>query len=445
MNRRHFLQGLGVAVALPLLPSARIWAGEPGKAKPGRPPIRMAFVSTPNGVSTKHWTLPPGGKTLSPTLKPLKDVFDDLLVISNLRHDKANGNGDGPGDHARETGTLLTGVQLRKTSGNDIQAGISVDQVAAARIGHLTALPSLELGLDGSAQAGNCDSGYSCAYSSNISWRTPTTPMLKETNPKAVFKRLFVDVRQGAGAQLGGSEVMLRRSLLDLVMGDAKRLSTELDAPDRDKLGEYLEAVRSLEQRVDKFVIGGGEEASKNKLPDIQIPDGRPTDIDQHAKLMFDLIALAWQADVTRISTFMLGNGGSGRVYSNLGVTGAHHTLSHHGGDPAKIEDIRKIDVYHVELFSYFIKKLKSLKEPNGTTVLDNCMVFYGCGIGDGDRHNHDDLPVLLAGRAGGTIRPGRPLVANGNMCDLFLAMLTRIGAPTDRHGDSVKMLNLPT
>ncbi|MBA3708801.1 MAG: DUF1552 domain-containing protein [Planctomycetes bacterium] len=445
LTRRNFnqtmLRGLGVAVALPFLES-QAWAADPPK-KAGKPPVRMAFVSVPNGVNMAHWALP-NATTLSPTLTPLKDILADVLIISNCGQDKAKANGDGAGDHARETGTLLTGVQLRKTNGTDIKAGISVDQVAAARIGHLTPLPSLELGIDGAAQAGNCDSGYSCAYTSNISWRTPSTPMLKETSPKAVFRRLFVDVRQGAGAQAAASEIMLRRSVLDLVMNDAKRLSADLGGSDKGKLDEYLDSVRSLEQRVDKFVVGGGEEPTKNKLPAIEVPDGKPEDVDPHIKLMFDLLALGWQADVTRVATFMIGNGGNNRVYSNLGISGGHHELSHHGGNAEKIESIRTIDKYHVEMFTYFVKKLKSIKEPNGTTLLDNCMVLYASGTGDGDRHNHSDLPVLLAGRAGGSIKPGKPIVSKGNMCDLFLAMLARVGATTDSIGDSGKMMELP-
>lgn len=440
ISRRTMLKGLGCAMGLPLLEQMG-WADDP-KGKAGKPPVRLGFLMIPNGVNTVNWNLPPragGAAKLSPTLEPLKNVMAELLVISNLHHDKANGNGDGAGDHARETGTFLTGAQIRKTAGTDIQCGQSADQLAASRIGHLTSLPSLELGVDKGGQAGNCDSGYSCVYTQNISWRTATSPMAKETDPRAVFQRLFQDVRQGAGAQAAGGEVMLRRSVLDLVREDAKRLRATLGGSDGPKLDEYLESIRAMEQRIEHAVKNPG--GAKAVPADLKEPEA-PKDFDQHVKLMFDLLTLAWQTDTTRVTSFMFGNGGSGRNYANLGITGGHHELSHHGNDPGKVEAIQKIDRYHVELFAYLLEKLKGVKEGNGT-LLDNCMVLYGSGLGDGDRHNHNELPVLLAGRGGGTVNTGRPLAAKGNMCDLFLGMLARAGAPAGQFGDSSGKMDL--
>lgn len=436
LTRRDCLRGMGCALFLPWMESLPF--ANPRRAA-GKPPIRMGFLSIPNGVNVEHWRMP-NPTTLSPTLQPLKAVLKDVLICQNLRHQKAYGNGDGPGDHARETGTFLTGVQLRKTAGDDIQAGVSIDQLAAQRAGHLTPLASLELGLDGSGRAGNCDSGYSCLYSSNISWRNPTTANMKETDPRAVYKRLFLDLAQSDDQQVRAGEVALRRSMLDLVREDASRLQRDLAGNDRHKLGEYLESVRELEQRIQRF--GLGQASAGIDAPKVDFPEGN--DHVAYTRIMLDLIALAWQADVTRITTFMFGNGGSNRVYRHLGITGGHHDLSHHGGDAKKVEAIRTIDKHLVEQFVYFVEKLASITESDGRSLLDYCMVLYGSGLADGDRHNHSDLPILLAGSGGGSIKPGRVFPANAAMCDLFLAMMARFGTPVDAFGDSTKMLELP-
>ncbi len=436
LNRRDCLRGLGCALFLPWMESFPF--ADPPKRKE-KPPVRMAFLSIPNGVNMDHWR-PPNASTLSPTLQGLKSILKDVIILQNLRHDKARGNGDGPGDHARETGTFLTGVQLRKTAGNDIRAGVSIDQIAAQRAGHLTAIPSLELGLEGSGQAGNCDSGYSCLYSSNISWRTPTTANLKETDPRAVYKKLFLDVAQSGDNQIRAGEVALRKSMLDLVRDDASRLSKQLGGSDRQKLDEYLESVRELEKRIQRFGLGFA--TADKDAPKVSYPERN--DHLAYTRIMLDLIALGWQADVTRITTFMFGNGGSGINYRHLGINGGHHELSHHANDAKKIADIRTIDRYLVDQFVYFVEKLASIKESDGRSLLDYSMVLYGSGTGDGDRHNHDDLPMLLAGSGGGSIKPGRTLAANGNMCDLFLAMTARFGVQLDSFGDSTKMMDLP-
>jgi len=422
---------VGAAIALPWFEAM---AADPKAA--GKPPVRMGFFFIPSGVNVPDW-MPKPGAGLPFILEPLKPVADSVLILTGLRQDKSRANGDGAGDHARETGTFLTGVQCRKTSGTDIQTGISVDQVAAGHVGAATALPSLELGIERGGASGDCDSGYSCAYTSNISWRSPTTPMAKETKPKAVFDRMFRGTAPGSAGIDG-----LRRSVLDAVTEDAGKLKAGLGGNDARKLEEYLDSVRALEKRV----AGTAQAAASERLasaPKLDIPD-KTVDYEQHVKLMFELIAIAYQTDSTRITTFMFGNGGSNRAYQNLGVMGGHHELSHHGKDPAKLASIRKINRFHMELFAGLLEKLKAVKEGSGT-LLDNVMLCYGSGIGDGDRHNHDDLPYLLAGKGAGSIRSGRTLAVGKNTpaCDLYLSMLMRMGVNVPAFGDSKMPLDL--
>jgi len=461
--RRTMLKGVGVAMALPLL-DAMGWGEDPKKGE-YRSPIRLAFFMIPNGVNQDEWKPKAGMTTPYPRIHmPLAPVMNDVLVINNLRHDKARGNGDGAGDHARETGTFLTGKQCRKTSGGDIQAGVSIDQQVAQTIGVYTSLPTLELGMEAGGQAGNCDSGYSCAYSSNISWRTPTSPMAKEVNPKAVFDRMFaerktarpkrqtgplVDPSKFASKDGDAQAPSLEQSVLDEILEDAKSLHQSVGVNDQHKLDEFLDSVRALEKRIEhaeRNALEAAKQANDKKpgtySPVIALnpPASAPSLYAERAKLMLDLIVLTFQSDTTRIVSFMFGNGGSGHSYPELGVMGGHHEISHHGKDPVKLEGIAKINVHHVELFSYLVQKMKSLSDGKGS-LLDHSMMMYGSAIGDGDRHNHDDLPVLLAGNGGGTIKTGRTLNATGNMCDLFLAMSARAGCPLDSFGDSTKML----
>ena len=463
ISRRTALRGLGVAMALPLLETMG-WAESPKAKGAVRSPVRSMFIMIPQGVVYDNWKYKKDAMTVIPrTLVPLAPVMSDVLVINNLRHDKAAGNGDGAGDHARETGTFLTGTQCRKTAGTDIQTGVSIDQVLAEKIGIYTSLPSLELGIEQGGQAGNCDSGYSCAYSSNVSWRTPNTPMAKEINPKAVFDRMFSAKKNVKPKKQGGPNVdpskfagtatseekTLDQSVLDLVLGDAKALRGNVSVTDQRKLDEYLDSVRALEKRIEHAQKEAEEaaEAAAAKKPgnysapiEVAVPADKPQGFPEHVKLMFDLSILAFQTDTTRVISFMMGNGGSNRTYPHIGVSRAHHEISHHQKDPGKLEDLTKINTHHVDLLSYMLQRMKSLNDGKGS-LLDNSMIMYGSAIGDGDRHNHDDLPVLLAGRGGGTINSGRVLDAKGNMCDLFLAMAARAGAPIDSHGDSTKML----
>jgi hypothetical protein len=407
---------------------------------PGGPlPRRMAFCYVPNGVHMADWVPKEVGSqfTLPATLQPLAPFQSDVVVLTGLAQHNAEALGDGPGDHARSLATFLTGTHPVKTSGAGIRAGISVDQVAAAKIGRETRLPSLELGIERGAQSGNCDSGYSCAYSSNISWRSANMPMAKEINPKLVFDRLFTpQARQGSPAEQR-KRALYQKSILDLVLGDAQQLRNRVGGNDKRKIDEYLTAVREVELRISQT------ETSARNLPATAPPrpTGTPDDLGEHIRLMFDLIALAFQCDVTRICTFMYANEGSNRNYPSINVNEGHHDLSHHGGDVKKHDKLKVINRFHIEQFAYLLEKLKSIKEGPGT-LLDSAMIVYGSGISDGDRHNHDDLPILLCGKGGGTIKTGRHLKVDPQpLNNLYLSMLDRIGAPVDRLGDSTARL----
>ncbi|HEV3027025.1 MAG TPA: DUF1552 domain-containing protein [Planctomycetota bacterium] len=437
ISRRAVLRGLGVAVALPALEAMaplRVFAGEAPK-----PPLRMAFFSIPNGVNNTYWFPKDVSATyvLPRTLAPLEPVKSDLLVISGLAHDKARANGDGPGDHARSNATYLTGCQARKTDGKDIRAGISVDQLAAEKIGAKTRLASIELGCEKGAMAGNCDSGYSCAYSSAISWKSPTLPMPKEINPRSVFNRLFGDPTQLAAERDRAKQAMYRRSVLDLVSAEAKSLDQDLGLADRRKLEEYLQAVRSIEKQ-----IQASENEEARRMPAMEAPEGIPGEFPAYVKLMMDLLVVAFQSDTSRVATFVMANEGSNRTFPWIEVRDGHHSLSHHGGNVEKTDKIQRIDQFYVEQFSYFVQKLKSIPEGDGT-LLDNSMIVYGGAIGDGNRHNHDELPILLAGKAQGTIATGRHVrYPRGTpLCNLFLSMLDRLGVREESFGDGTGRL----
>src|SRR5579862_390269 len=438
ISRRAVLRGLGVAVALPTLDAMaplRVFAGDTPA-----PPLRMAFLSIPNGVNNAYWFPKDVGSNyiLPKTLASLEPVKNDLLVLSGLAHDKAKANGDGPGDHARSNATYLTGCQARKTDGKDIRAGVSVDQRAADKMAAKTRLASIELGCEKGAMAGNCDSGYSCAYSSAISWKSPTLPMPKEINPRSVFTRLFGDPNQLAQERDRAKLAMYRRSVLDLVSADAKSLDQDLGLADRRKLEEYLEAVRTVEKQ-----IQAAEKDEARRIPVMEAPEGIPTDFPAYVKLMMDLLVLAFQTDTTRIATFVMANEGSNRTFPWIEVRDGHHSLSHHGGNVEKTDKIQKIDQFYVEQFSYFVQKMRSIPDGDGT-LLDNSMLVYGGAIGDGNRHNHDELPILLAGKAQGTIASGRHLrYPRGTpLCNLFLSMLDRVGVREDSFGDGTGRLH---
>ena len=439
--RRTFLKGLGTVIALPMLeamlPPAKLFAA--GGTEAGTAfPRRMAFVYIPNGANMEDWTPKTVGADyeLPYILQPLEPLRKDFQVISGLAHDKARPHGDGPGDHARASATFLTGCQARKTKGADIKVGVSVDQIAAEKVGKYTRLPSLELSCDKGRIAGECDSGYSCAYQFNLSWKTESTPMPPEVDPRLVFDRLFSN---GIAEETGESRAkrdLYNQSILDLVTEDASRLKSKLGYTDRHKLDEYLTAVRELEQRIqqaEKFVAS---------QPDFVKPTGIPKQYEQHLGLMYDMMALAFQSDSTRVATFITAHDGDDRPYPFICVADGHHTLSHHQNDQAKKEKIAKINHFHMEQFARFLTKLKSIKEGEGT-LLDNCMIVYGGAIGDGNRHNHDNLPILLAGQGGGTLTPARhvKLGKETPMTNLYLSMLDRMGVAAQRVGDSTGKL----
>lgn len=435
ISRRTALKGLGTAVALPLLDAMLPAAALAGGAAPSAAaPLRMVFWFVPNGVHMPDWTPATEGTDfeLPSILEPLAPHKDRLLVLSGLTHDKARANGDGPGDHARSAACFLTGCQPFKTHGANIRVGVSADQVAAQEVGHTTRFPSLELGCERGLQAGNCDSGYSCAYSSNISWRTESTPMGKEVNPRLVFERLFASELKDEASQSRFERQRYQRSVLDYVREDARRLQNRLGRTDRRKLDEYLTAVREIEQR-----IARAEHESASELPEFETPEGIPQEYAQHIRLMADLQVLAFQTNLTRIATFMLANEGSNKPYPFIGVSDGHHDLSHHGNDEEKQARISKINRFHMEHFAYFVDRLRKIPEGE-SNVLDNSMIVYGSGIGDGNRHNHDDLPILLVGGGAGTLTPGRHLRYGKEtpLNNLYLSMLDRMGVEVEVLGD---------
>lgn len=435
LSRRTVLRGLGVTMSLPLLEAMFPLPGF--AANSSAIPRRLGFVFFPNGAVMQKWTPSAEGTgyDLTPTLKPLANVREKINVLSGLMQDNANAKGDGPGDHARSAAAFLTGAHPNKKG--EIRVGISADQLAAEKIGQATRLPSLELGTEPNRTAGQCDSGYSCAYSSSISWKTESTPMAKEIHPKLAFERMFggsaEDHKQAAQRNF------YRKSILDAVSADAVKLQRKLGKTDRRKVDEYFQSVREIEQRIARAQA----DAKDSPPPEIALPNGVPRDADEHIRLMFDLLAIAYQTDATRVATFMLANEGSDRQYRMVGLEEGHHTLSHHQSKAETLEKIEKIDQYLVGRFAAFLEKLDSIPEGDGT-VLDHSMIVYGSAIGDGNAHNHDNLPILLAGRGGGTIESGRHVVYQPTpMNNLYLSLLDRMNAGVEQFGDSSGRLNL--
>ena len=439
LSRRKVLRGLGTMMSLPFLES---FAGNASAATaPAKAPLRAAWLYVPNGVNVHEW-FPTGEGTsyqLSASLSELEKHRNDFSVVSGLAQNFARAHGNGGGDHARATATFLTGCMPKKTAGADIQLGVSVDQIAAQKIGHLTSLSSLELSADGQRSAGHCDSGYSCAYQYNLSWKNETMPMAPEMDPRLVFERLFGFGSSGVRAADGARRQKLQKSILDTVLGEAKSLQGKVSGNDKRKIDEYFEAVRDIEQRIER------SEKFTAKLPkDLSVPEGIPESYEDHIRVMFDLMALAFQTDTTRIASFMLAHDGSNRSFPDIGVPDAHHGISHHQGDPQKLAKLSKIDRFYLRQFAYFLDKLKGIKEGEGN-LLDNSMIVWGSGIGDPDRHNHDNLPILVAGRAGGTWTQGKRVILPGEtpMTNLYLSMLDRMGVRAERVGDSTGVFDL--
>jgi hypothetical protein len=436
VGRRRFLKGLGACLALPVLNSAMARGARAASATQEAGPLRMAFVYFPNGANQAAWW--PTGEgtafTLGRTMQPLSGLKSMIQVVAGLDNKAALAGNDGAGDHARANATFLTGVRVRKTESSDIRAGVSVDQLAAERIGHLTRLPSLELTCDAVRKTGRCDSGYSCAYQNNLSWQSPTTPMSPEGNPRLVFERLF-----GAGAPQDRQKNFLIRqrtqqSLLDYVLDDARTLSGQLDHSDRDKLDEYLSAVREIERRVQN-----AERFGPLPHPDLAQPAGIPASYAEYVDLMSDLLVMAFKSDSTRIATFLLAAEGSNRPFPEIGVPEAHHFCSHHRNTPELLEKIAKIDAFYMHRFARFLEKLRTTPDAGGKSLLDNSMIVYGCGNGDGNRHSHTNLPIILAGGGGGSLTPGRLIDYRGQpLTNLFLSLTDRMGVKgLERIGDS--------
>jgi hypothetical protein len=434
LARRSFLRGLGATVALPLL-DAMIPALSAGTAKPV---IRLGFIYHPTGAIQNVWT--PGadgvGFEFSPTLKSLEPLRKHVNVLTGLAQVQARALGDGNGDHAREGAVWLTGVHPKKTEGVGIRSGVSVDQIAARYFGEKTQLASLELGTESPSLAGGCDSGYSCAYTNTISWRTPTTPLPMELNPRVVFERLFGDGESSDPAAIG-ARLKQRRSLLDYAAGSIDRLETKLGPDDRSKLSEYLESIRDIERRIQKAEQENAGPA--RKLPVMERPSAIPENYEEHCKLMFDLQVMAYQADLTRVATFMLAHAGSNRAYPNIGISDGHHSLTHHQGMKEKIEKVAQIDAMFVRMFAYYLDKLQSTPDGDGS-LLDHMAIVYGSGTGDGNAHSHHDLPILLAG---GAVKGGRHIryPKETPLTNLFVSVLDKAGVPVEKFGDSTGQL----
>ena len=437
LSRRAILRGTGTAIALPFL-DAMVPAFSAGAAKSASP-CRMAFIYVPNGIMMPEW-FPAEAASMRPdtsiplpaTLPRISSILnpyrDDILLLSGLTHNGGRALGDGPGDHGRAGANYLTGVHPKKTNGRDLQTGISVDQVAARHLADKTRFASLELGCEEGVQGGSCDNGYSCAYSNSISWRTPSSPSPAEIRPRAVFERLF-----GTG-ETDPREASYQRSILDVVLGQTKRLDASLAGADRRKLDEYLDSIRELEKRI--------QAAERNSPPapkGVAVPDSSiPTEFAEHARVMFDLMALAFQTDSTRVATVLLALEQSPRAYPEIGIPEAHHGLTHHQGDKEKIEKVTQINCFHAKQLAYLLSKLKSTPDGDGT-LLDHVMISYGSGLSDGNAHDHANLPTVLAGHGSGQLKPGRLVryKAETPMSNMFVAMLDRMGVPADTLGDS--------
>ena len=429
-SRRTFLRGLGALVGLPFLESLH------AATAAAKPPLRFGWIFFPNGMVRDFWTPQGEGRDFqfNQTNAALAPVRDHVTLIGNLAHDKARENGDGGGAHARNGATYLTAVQAKKTGGKDIHAGVSIDQVIANQLGQHTRLPSLELGTEPSRKEGRCDSGYSCIYMSNISWRSATQPSGIEINPRRAFDRLFG--ASGSEGERLRARSAARQSVLDFVADDAKRLQRQVSGSDRRKLDEYFESVRAVEKQIDQMA----------SLPPIEVPgtsrpEADPADTVKRIRLMYDLMALAYQTDATRVITFMTANAQTNRVYDHLGITSGHHQLTHSSGQDAEIQ---KIDRFMTEEFARFVGKLQSIPEGEGT-LLDNCLITFGSAMGDGRKHDHGDLPCVVAGHAGGALSGGNYLRLKDEtpMANHFVTTAHLAGTKLDRFGDSTGALTL--
>ena len=427
LPRRTFLRGVGATVALPLL-DAMVPSMTAIAKTPADPVRRLGFVYMPMGCDLPRWTPPSEGKLteLSPSLQSLRPVVDEVTIISNLELKNAY-----PGTHATSNAAFLSAAKAKWTESTDYYLGTTVDQIAAKQIGDQTLLPSLELSMDLLQMVGQCDNGYACVYQNNLSWSSPTSPLPAEAHPRIVFERLF-----GEGGTTADRRAALRKraSLLDWVREDITRLQKELGPEDRTRVGQYLDTVREVERRIQKAESGAADQA----LPDLDRPVGVPPLYADHARLMFDLQVLALQGDVTRVITFQLARETSNRTYTEIGVPDPHHPLTHHGNDPEKIARMAKINAFHVSLFAYFLEKLKSTPEGDGS-LLDHSLYLYGSGMGNPNIHDHINLPIIVAGGGAGRVKGGRHIkyTEPTPLANLHLTLLERAGIRMDAFADS--------
>ena len=449
LDRRRFLRNLGVCLALPALEAfpARVLAAAGGQRLVGTTstgaPLRTAFLYFPNGAIPSAWWPTGSGAdfTLNRTMEPLANLRPHIQILGGLGDVSANGGPDGGGDHARANGTFLTGVRIKKTNGADFRAGVSIDQVMAQQIGLLTPFRSLELFCDTVLNVGTCDTEYACVYQHNLAWSTPTTPLTPEVNPRALFERMF-----GAGTPQDRAKNLAirqqqKRSILDFIQSDLKSLTREVTGRDRDKVDEYFTGVRDIEQRIH----AAEKSRAGRSQPNVDSPDaGIPASYKDYVRLMFDMLHLAFQTDSTRVATFMISGDGNNRDFGEIGINDGHHNLSHHGNRQDWIQKVATIDHFYVSQLAYFLEKMESAKDLDGNSLLHNSQIVYGSGNSDGNRHSHTNLPVLLAGHAGGTLKPGRYAKFNDlPVTNLYLSMLDRIGGAQrlERFGDSTARL----
>jgi hypothetical protein len=425
--RRTFLRSAQAALALPLLdamiPAATAWAQTPAKPVP-----RLGFVFIPMGCDQARWTPPGQGKLdeLSPILAPLKPVKDQVTVITNTRLQNAY-----PGTHDTSNSAFLSAASSKHTESSDYFLGTTVDQIAAQQMGRDTQLASLQIAMDLNPLAGVCNNGYACVYQNCLSWSSPTTPLPSEAHPRVVFERLF---GEGGTADARRSALRYRSSLLDSFTKDIARMKQRVGAPDRVRLDQYLDSVRQVEREIER----GEQAVTENKTPDLDRPVGVPAAFADHAKLMFDLQILAFQADITRVIAFQLTREQSNRTYPEIGVPDPHHPTSHHGNDPVKVAKIAKINTYHVSLFSDFLQRMKSTPDGDGS-LLDHSIYLYGSGMGNPSLHDHENLPILVAGGAATGLKGGRHIryEKGTNLANLHLTLLDRVGIHLDSFVDS--------
>lgn len=446
LHRRHFLRGVGAAIALPAFESlgaSRLLAAEsaPRLATTATgAPLRTAFVFFPNGAIPNTWWPQAEGRDFefSRTLKPLEPLKDFVQVMGGLDHQNAEPGPDGAGDHARGGGTFLTGVRLKK-SATDIRAGVSIDQILARELAQLTRLPSLELTCDAVRKSGACDSGYACAYQFNLSWSSPSTPMTPEANPRLAFERLFGEGPAGERQANAARRRKEQRSVLDFVREDAGAMQRRLNPRDNQKLDQYLTGVRELEARIAK-----AESFGEAPDPHTDAPPGVPTEYAEYVQLMYDLLLLAFQSDSTRVGTLLLAHDGSNRSFEDIGISEGHHDLTHHQNRAEWIQKVSEIDLWYARQFAKFLSRLRETTDVDGNSLLYNSMIIYGGGNADANRHTHTNLPIVLAGAGGGSLKTGRYLKHGSKpVTNMFLSLADRCGVTTlDHFGDSTGRLN---